>query len=115
MKNLHLICRREPEGIGRLNLRLLDKESKIYISGKWLFSIEEAKTLVGGMIFLHETKSDLSAFGGLVTEVQETTFDDKSQKNRVEFIFEARKEGRGVAWGGASHSMAWTSGFLDID
>lgn len=111
MKHLHLICRRN--GTGRLGVRLVDKEAKIYVSGRWVFSLDEAEMLVGGMIFLHETKSDLSAFGGTVIDVQNTIADDKSQENRVEFTFKATPEAKGVAWSGASHSMAWTSGILD--
>ena len=115
MKHLHLICRRDPNGIGRFGVSLLDAKANIYLSGKWVFSLEEAKRLLGGMILLHETKSDPSTFGGIVTGVQETVSDEKGEENRVEFIFKATLEAKGVAWSGTSHSMAWTSGIIDSD
>jgi hypothetical protein len=39
--------------------------------------------------------------------------DGKAVEDGYALIFEARKEGRGQAWRGSSHGMAWTGGIID--
>ena len=114
MKKLHLICRRVPDGIGRYGLECIDRKMHTYVSGKWDFDLEEAKQLVGGMLFLHETKSEKSAFGGVITDVTTVIAEGVRHQQRVEFTFTASKQGKGESWSGANHSMAWTSGIVDM-
>ena len=127
MKILHLINKTEsgemlPKGVSK------SKEAgNIYISCCWDFKLEEAKTLIGGMIFFHDTKSERSKLGGNVLDVQpvrldeETEFhkvdpDDTSKRQtRVMFKFEITPEGREQIWRGKDHSMSWTSGIIDLE
>ena len=102
-------------------------ETNLYISCCWDFKLEEAKTLIGGMIFFHDTKSERSKLGGNVLDVQpvrldeETEFhkinleDQNKKQSRVMFKFEITPEGREQRWRGKDHSMSWTSGILDLE
>ena len=82
MKELHLICRRDPNSIGRLGLYSVDKDNGVWATGKWDFSLVEAKMLIGGLIYLHESKSERSAFGGEVISVKAVIADDVANENR---------------------------------
>ena len=127
MKILHLINKTEagemlPKGVSKSK-----EDGNIYISCCWDFKLEEAKTLIGGMIFFHDTKSDRSKLGGQVVDVQpvkldeETEFhkvdpDDKNRRqSRVMFKFEITSKGREQGWRGKDHAMSWTSGIIDLE
>lgn len=118
MKFLHLICKKADENsewIGRQGVSLLEKSTHTYESGKWDFKLEDAKRLIGGDIYLHETKQEKSAFGGKVIDAYEVKADDVSRTSRIAFKFQFSPSHRGVAWKGASHGMAWTSGIIEED
>ena len=127
MKILHLINKTEagemlPKGVSKSS-----DDGKSYISCCWDFKLEEAKTLIGGMIFFHDTKSERSKLGGNVLDVQavrideETEFhkvnpeDQNKKQSRVMFKFEITPEGREQRWRGKDHSMSWTSGIIDLE
>lgn len=115
MSKVHIICKRAEDGsgwVGRTGVTCIDRENHIYISGKWDFNLVEAEALVGGDLYLHETKGDKSAFGGRIIEVREASLPHKARDQRVEFVIKASPDHRGVPWEGASHAMAWTSGIL---
>ena len=66
------------------------------------------------MIYLHETKSAASYFGGRVTSwCHATDHDTAEHAGDVIFTIEANVEGKGQPWSGQDHSMAWTSGLLE--
>ena len=102
-------------------------EKNHFVSCCWDFNIEEAQNLIGGMIYLHDTKAEKSFMGGKVVDVQQVDlnegneyFDPTTQKvpsrsERVWIKFESTYEGRGIAWSGQDHSMAWTSGIIDFE
>ena len=127
MKILHLINKPTPDSIHAKGLTKVKDEKNSYISCCWDFKLEEAKTLIGGMIFFHDTKSEKSKFGGRVIDAQaikldeETEFhkvdpNDKDKKqSRVMFKFEITPEGREQSWRGKDHSMSWTSGIIDFE
>jgi len=87
--------------------------------------LEEAKTLIGGMIFFHDTKSERSKLGGHVVDVQSVKLDEETEfhkvdpedtskrQTRVMFKFEITPEGREQRWRGKDHAMSWTSGIID--
>ncbi len=104
MADIHLLCRRG------LNVRLVDHP--VYETGDWDVSPEEAARIVGGMLFLHETKDKRSYFGGRIEgfRVVET---EEAHARRVVFRLTSLKEGKGVKWRGASHGRAWTSGVVE--
>jgi len=127
MKILHLINKPTEDSIHSKGMTKVKDETNRYISCCWDFKLEEAKTLIGGMIFFHDTKSERSKLGGNVVDVQavrldeETEFhkvdpDDTSKKQkRVMFKFEITPEGREQIWRGKDHSMSWTSGIIDLE
>jgi len=126
MKILHLINKPTPDSIHAKGLTKVKNETNSYISCCWDFKLEEAKMLIGGMIFFHDTKSDRSKLGGNVVDAQlvkldeETEFhkvdpDDKNRRqSRVMFKFEITPEGQEQKWRGKDHSMSWTSGIIDL-
>ncbi len=115
MKAIHIICRRE--GISLRNLVHLKDKKGTYVSGCWaLHRNDDPKLLIGGWIYLHPLdKSSPSEIGGIVSSVGTCKREDAATEDGVNFTFEVRKEGRGQAWRGASHNMAWTGGIVDAD
>ena len=116
MASIHFICKKAEDGsgwIGRNGVTLIDKTNHIYESGKWDLNLVEAQKLVGGDVYLHESKQEKSAFGGKVLDVYESTADDVSRSKRVSIKFQFTPEHRGVSWSGASHGMAWCSGIIE--
>jgi len=108
MKKLHIICRRE--GIGFKGVTRETDDRTIYSSGHWDIPFEEAKLLIGGMIYLHPSKTEVSHFGGLVIDVRSVIREECKRENRVVFVFRPLLEAKNVKWSGADHSMAWSSG-----
>jgi hypothetical protein len=113
MKALHLLCRRNRTSF--IGLTPLDGQRGIYRSCCWDFTNEkELLSLVGGWLYLHpESKSQPSAFGGIVCSIEPTKLPGKAHEDRYAFIFEVRKEGRRQRWRGAEHGMAWTGGLVE--
>lgn len=111
MAKVHLICRRL-EGGGLDGITAVDAKNHIYRSAAWDFDLATAEKLIGGQIYFHQEKGQASHYGGDVVSVGAVQTDN-AHEERIVFTFRATKEGRGVAWSGASHAMAWTSGILD--
>lgn len=111
------------EGLFRTDVR------DIYVSCCWDFNSEEAQQLVGGRIYLHHTKKEISFMGGVVTKVTSCDlrfasryFNPSKQKipirfDRVYIEFKSTFIDRHVWWNpkGLKHSMAWTTGIIDAD
>jgi hypothetical protein len=127
MKILHLINKPTPDSIHAKGLIKVKDETNRYISCCWDFKLEEAKGLIGGMIFFHDTKSERSKLGGNVVDVQPVRLDEETEfhkvdpedtskrQTRVMFKFEITSEGREQRWRGKDHSMSWTSGIIDLE
>jgi hypothetical protein len=109
---IHFICRRDDEG-GLKNLKF-DKATKRYLSDKWDVAIEDAQSLVGGWIYLHPTKNAPSEFGGIIRSFEAITDTSYAHSERIVFLVDSRLEGKGKRWRGQSHSMAHTSGLVDV-
>ena len=103
MISIHFVCR------DRQNLNPV--KHPLYESGHWDLTPEEAKNLVGGMIYLHQTKTKLSYFGGRIDDYRSVETEN-ARSQRVVFIFTYRPEGKGAKWRGADHARAWTSGII---
>ena len=101
----HLICKH------RLNLSIVDKDQHIYESGYWDIPANEASALVGGVLYLHESKTTPSYFGGIVREVRAIEY-PASHSKRIVFRIAATPDARGVKWAGAKHAMAWYGGLV---
>lgn len=105
MPSVHFLCR------GRLHLhKVID--SPDYESGNWPVSEAEASELVGGMIYLHETKAERSYFGGRINSFRAIVTDDPNPF-RIVFRLTALPEGKGASWKGAGHGMASKSGVVE--
>jgi hypothetical protein len=69
MLAMHAICRRE--GNRPRNLRDIDTQRGHYGSGWWMLKPEEADSLVGGWLYLHETSSRESHFVARIDAIGE--------------------------------------------
>lgn len=105
MKAIHLKCE------DRLNLKCI--KMPMFESGFWDIPEEDAAAVVGGMLFLHQTKNELSYIGGRITEYRLESRPELAHSRRIVFVFEALKEGKGAQWQGADHVMAWYSGVVE--
>jgi hypothetical protein len=127
MKVLHLINRKRPNSYQREGLTLVSDEPHHYVSCCWDLDFAECQTLIGGMIYLHNSKGEKSFMGGVVKEVEQIdlniggpyyqpTSDVRPARTlRVQIKFESTHEGRNVKWQGMDHSMAWTSGIITLE
>ena len=104
MPSIHFICK------GRANLRPVKHPP--YDSGDWDVTPEDGARLVGGMIYLHETKSKGSYFGGKIDSCYPTETDN-SHRLRIIFRFTFTPEGKGAKWCGTDHPRAWTGGVVE--
>ncbi|NOK17642.1 hypothetical protein [Corallococcus carmarthensis] len=104
MASTHIKCARE------LNLHAV--KPPIYNSGYWDFSPEEAAQLVGGTIYLHETKGKRSYFGGTVLSYEVVEVPEKANAKRIMFRIHSTAEAKNKEWRGTNHVRAWTGGIL---
>lgn len=103
--SIHFICKHN-EHVNRL-------DGTNYTTGFWGVSESDASALVGGMVFLHKTKQELSYFGGKVLSWRTASAEDHPDHvGDIIFTIESTLDGRGEKWSGKGHSMAWTSGVI---
>ena len=105
---IHYINRKV--GIGREGLKHIGGGK--YRSCCWVLSRDQAQSLVGGWIYLHETKTQPSEFGGKVVSVEPGVWENAPDQDRVAIIFQVAPEAQGQAWRGSDYSMAYTSGLI---
>lgn len=112
VKAIHFKC-----GLGAngrpLGLSAIDKPATRFRSCCWDVTEEEARQLVGGWIYLHETKAKPSYFGGVVYAFEAVRVEDAAHQDRIAFMFEAKPHGKGQNWRGADHAMAHQSEVID--
>ena len=108
---IHFICRKNPNGAGLTGVGPTRHShfNFSYISGKWDVSEKDAQSLLGGLIFLHESKTKTSNFGGLIYDWFKDPVPDKAHPDRISFKFLAVSEGRYAEWEGRNFMMAWQS------
>jgi hypothetical protein len=112
VKAVHLICGRNDYGCIE-NLTTVDMTTSMFQSGDWAFKEDDARSLIGGWIYLHPAKSETSEIGGVVSEVKCVLHKGDAIKERVNFTFESRSVAKGKSWRGAVHRTAWTSGIIE--
>ncbi len=91
MSRIHLLCKKGE------NLKETVQKSGIWESGNWVVTADEAQRLVGGTLYLHETKGKRSYFGGRITGFRPIVTNDKI-KERTIFTFEFLPQAKDVAW-----------------
>lgn len=116
-RRIHLKCQRKPDGKGYIGLRSTRHPvfNYAYTSGKWYLPKGVVQSLIGGLIFLHESKTQTSYFGGLIYDWEDTPDPTKPNEDRVSFKFLAVTDGRFVRWSGRDHVMAWQSDVVPPD
>lgn len=110
-KAIHL--KNEREGIGRRGLTKVPGDRNTWRTCCWLLSDEEQGALLGGWVYLHDTKSAPSSFAGLIIGFEAAERQGSVRPEGVAIIFRADPRARGQGWRGASHGMAWSSGLID--
>jgi hypothetical protein len=105
MGSIHLVCR------DRLNLNRAATPDA-WESGFWDIPKDQAAQLVGGMIYLHQKKSDRSYFGGRIDGFQEVET-NLAHGGRIVFAFTFSGEARDARWRGGDHPRAWSSGVVN--
>ena len=110
MLAIHFKCGRD-DGV-RLNNLAFDKITKRFRSGKWSIAEEEARSLVGGWMYLQASKADLSEFGGVIHGFQVLNDRKVVRSKHTAFIVEKRAEGEGQLWRGASYGNAYSGGVV---
>jgi hypothetical protein len=104
--SIHFVCR------GRKNVAVVQHPT--YTTGYWGVSEDGADKLIGGMVYLHETKRETSYFGGRVASWRYATDDDTAEHSGdIIFTIQANADGKDQPWSGQVHSMAWTSGLVE--
>lgn len=103
MPCLHVICR------AFLHVKKIDETS--YESGYWPVSEEYTNQLIGGMLFLHETKSERSYYGGTVKSFRKSG-PESPHPGRMIFIFQPTADARGQRWRGQDDPMSWVGGVV---
>lgn len=108
---LHLVCK------ANAGLRCIDRERAIYASESWLLTDQEIADLVGGRVFLHETKSRPSHFGGSLIEARPVDLSETGARRRYTLFLQSRSDCKNVPWNklGSNHAMAWSSGVIAGD
>ncbi|MCP3165109.1 hypothetical protein [Myxococcus qinghaiensis] len=104
MPSIHFICH-ENEHLHRVSA------DGHWESGNWAIKADEAKQLVGGMIYLHKTKAKPSYFGGRIEGVRALVTTGNGPTLFV-LRFKHLQEAREVRWKGVNYGRAWTSGVV---
>src|ERR1700690_3113848 len=101
---IHLICRHDDKGWPE-NVRA-DPDTKLFESGFWDISVDDAQALTGGWLYLHETKGSLSYFGGRIECFAEVPRHDVVHTNRIALKFRPSPTGKEQRWRGHNHTRA---------
>ena len=110
-KSIHLICRRVPGGSLK-GVDWIDRAERLCRSVSWDLSQDDAHEIIGGWVYMHESKGDLSQFGGVVEDIEETNTLNSHGRPEVVIVLRSRKEAKGQKWRGKSHGMAWCGGVV---
>jgi hypothetical protein len=112
VKEIHFICP------NRILLTLIERPDDangawVYESGNWDLRPDEPALLVGGIIYLHQTKATPSYFGGRIDSYHE--IDERGRLgNKVVFRFTASASAKDVKWRGVGNTRASNGGVVDM-
>ncbi len=108
MSRLHVICKN-----GRHLKRIKDIGPDMYESGYWPIAEDNARHLIGGTLYLHETKAEPSYFGGKVEDFRRADGEWPQHPERLIFTVRSTRDAKGQQWRGDTNSMAWIGGVVD--
>ena len=99
---LHIICKRKPVGqAGRVGVQRVDGELHMFTSEAWVKKGWTPETIIGVMLYMHQSQGTPSEFGGEITGCELHSLKNEDQvSDRYRFIFKATHESRGVKWRG---------------
>ena len=110
MPSIHIICHAKKDG-GYQNLSALSQSE--FRSACWTFpSSRELEALIGGWIYLHETKREQSHTGGVIASVEPCKRTNSKTENGFAFVFQKHAAGTGQKWRGRDDDRAWNSGIV---
>lgn len=112
-KAIHFI--NERQGIGRKGLSLVERQTKTWRSCCWVLGVEQQEALLGGWLYLHNTKASPASFAGQIIGFEDAEREGAAIKGGVAILFRASEAGIGHAWRGADHGMAYSSGVIEAD
>jgi len=95
-----------------MNLTHIEGTSN-FISGYWRLNEREAEALMGGWLYLHETKASPSYRGGRISDFKHEIRIEVANQDRIGLIFRPMVEAIGISWRGLNHGRAWTGGLVD--
>ncbi|MEC9205690.1 MAG: hypothetical protein VYE31_00645 [Pseudomonadota bacterium] len=96
--DLHLLCK---------DYKFINRSTnEKFTSGYWYFSLERASSLIGANIYFHNTKSELSYTGGIITKVEQQKY---NEQDRIVFTFEFNQKNIDKSWQGDTNPRAWYS------
>ena len=78
------------------NFQLVNKETHEWESGFWTASLDSAKKLLGGNIYLHKGQLEPSFCGGEITGVRVAQHKERAGGTRVVFRFRRKASCKGV-------------------
>jgi hypothetical protein len=107
MSSIHFVCKEH------LNLKGTGTPG-LYKSGSWDLPQADAERLVGGMIYLHKTKSAASYYGGRIQSFK-TVATERAPREEIVFTFTFLETGRGASWRGTSRGNARSGGLVQDD
>ena len=133
MKVLHLICTLETgSNSKRKGLRPIPGTSPLrFKSGWWDFTVKQIEELMGGKVYLHNTKRTASFVGGTVVDYKEFDMTPETiqtlqklgyndiiipkKTKRIEIMFQSELGGKGLEWEGRDYSMNYSGDIIDVD
>ncbi|MBT6392637.1 MAG: hypothetical protein HOJ73_04540 [Nitrosomonadales bacterium] len=133
MKVLHLICTLEAgSNSKRKGLRPIPGTSPLrFKSGWWDFTVEQIEELMGGKVYLHNTKRTDSFVGGTVVDYKEFDMTPETiqtlqklgyndiiipkKTKRIEIVFQSELDAKGREWEGRDYSMNYSGDIIDVD
>ena len=122
MKAIHFICRKE--GITFKNMSIGNKIDPRHsfeinvgeaVSGYWDVSEASAAELIGGILFLHSTKSENASFIGKIIAYEPVVIEDRGHPDRIAFKVKiVNSKAHNIPWSseGANHALAHSSGVV---
>ncbi len=101
-KALHIICKSHVGGKGgREGVSLVEGEQAVFYSEAWVKKGWTKDTIVGAMLYMHQSQDKPSEFGGEIIACDLISPKSADQPNdRYRFKFKAMRESRGIKWRG---------------
>jgi hypothetical protein len=116
MKAIHLVCKYHRECKYRDGWdNLYSAGGQRYDSGYWFISEDNARKLVAGWLYLHETKNKRSGFGGRIIGFKIVRYEEAYHKDRILFEIEMSPAAVNQGWRGRAYGIVKASRIVEAD